>query len=333
MQHKWPVFRFAPSPNGALHLGHAFSALFTHAMARKFGGRLLLRIEDIDRDRCRPEFEAWIYEDLAWLGIAWETPVRRQSEHFDAYAAALARLDALGVIYPCFASRKEIAAAHAARIAGSRDATAGQGGEAPDATDSDGAPGAASSASAERTAITPTAAATDPDGAPLYPGLYRDAPPQTVAALVASGAPYALRLNMGKAAARARQMLGGGAITFRAFAPDGSVSIRPAHPERWGDVILARKETPASYHLAVVTDDALQGVTHITRGLDLLAATDIHRVLQVLLGLPEPLYCHHRLILDDSGRKLAKSHRDKGLRYMRDEGVTPQALRAMLERE
>lgn len=285
-----PVFRFAPSPNGDLHLGHAFSALFTQEMARRFGGRFLLRIEDIDRERCRTEYEARIYEDLAWLGIEWERPVRRQSGHFADYAELLARLDALGVIYPCFASRREIANALAA---------------------ADGPP------------------ATDPDGTPLYPGLYRSALPEAVASRMAAGEPFALRLDMDKAAALARAGVGG-PLTFTAFTPEGAESVCEARPERWGDVILARKDTPASYHLAVVTDDALQGVTLVTRGLDLLAATDIHRVLQILLGLPEPRYCHHRIIQNPAGEKLAKSRKDEGLRHLRAAGITAGAIRAML---
>lgn len=284
-----PVFRFAPSPNGELHLGHAYSALFTQWAARAVGGRFLLRIEDIDRDRSRPEYEQRIYEDLGWLGVEWEEPVRRQSEHFADYAAALKRLNALGIIYPCFASRKEIAAAHA----------------------SGGAP------------------ARDPDGAPLYPGLYRGVDPAKAAARMAAGEPYALRLDMEKAAALARAACGG-ALARRAITENGQVEGRETAPERWGDVVLARKEMPASYHLAVVTDDALQGVTHVTRGMDLHAATDIHRVLQVLLGLPEPVYHHHRLVLDPEGRKLSKSAKDKSLRALRLEGATPDVIRGLL---
>jgi len=286
-----PVFRFAPSPNGHLHLGHAFSALFTQEMARRAGGRFLLRIEDIDLERSRPEFEAAIYEDLAWLGIEWETPVRRQSEHMADYATALRQLQALDLIYPCFDSRKEIAAAV--------DIT---GGTAP----------------------------RDPDGVYLYPGLCRDMPQEMAAQRIAAGETYALRLNMQKAVALA-QAKAGGPLRFRCFGTDFQTEALGAAPERWGDIVLARKERPASYHVAVVTDDALQGVTHVTRGMDLFAATDIHRLLQVLLNLPEPLYCHHRLIRDPNGRKLAKSHRDKALRSLRAEGAAPETIKEMVD--
>ena len=285
-----PVFRFAPSPNGHLHLGHAFSALFSQEMARRAGGRMLLRIEDTDLERSRPKFEAAIYEDLAWLGIRWETPVRRQSEHLPDYEAALRRLEALDVTYPCFASRKEIAAAIEA-----------SGGRAP----------------------------RDPDGVPLYPGLYRDIAPAIAASRIAAGEPYTLRLKMRKAIALAQGKLGG-ALRVRGFDADDGEANRQAAPERWSDIVLARKYSPAAYHIAVVVDDALQGVTHVTRGMDLFAATDIHRLLQTLLDLPEPRYCHHRLILDPSGRKLAKSHRDKALRSLRAEGATPETIKHMV---
>lgn len=285
-----PVFRFAPSPNGYLHLGHAFSALFTAAMAARFGGRFLLRIEDIDLTRSRPEFEAAIYEDLSWLGLEWERPVRRQSEHFDLYDAAIARLDGLGLIYPCFATRREIAEAVAARgkLAG-----------------------------------------YDPDGAPLYPGLYRNSPRELSQERIAAGEPYALRLDMEMAAALGREMARG-EIVIREFGAAGDIRLREARPEQWGDIILARKDVPASYHVAVVTDDALQGVTHVTRGADLASATDIHRLLQILLHLPDPAYCHHRLILAGDGRKLSKSHQDKGVRAMREEGITVDEIKEMV---
>jgi glutamyl-Q tRNA(Asp) synthetase len=285
-----PVFRFAPSPNGHLHLGHAFSALLSQEMARRAGGRFLLRIEDTDLERSRPEFEVAIYEDLAWLGIEWETPVRRQSEHMPDYASTLRRLQALDIVYPCFDSRKEIVAAVEA-----------SGKIAP----------------------------RDPDGVYLYPGLCRDMPQEIAAQRIAVGETYALRLNMEKAIALAQAKLGG-PLCFRSFGTDFSTEILRAAPERWGDIVLARKERPATYHIAVVTDDALQGITHVTRGMDLFAATDIHRLLQVLLDLPEPLYCHHRLIRDPSGRKLAKSHRDKALRSLRTEGATPATIKDMV---
>lgn len=285
-----PVFRFAPSPNGHLHLGHAFSALFGQEMARRAGGRFLLRIEDTDPERSRPEFEAAIYEDLAWLGIEWEAPVRRQSEHSADYASALRQLQALDIVYPCFASRKEIAAAIEAG-----------GGTMP----------------------------RDPDGVTLYPGLCRGIAPEIAASRVAVGEPCALRLNMESAIALARREFGG-PLRSRAFTADFSETGHEAAPRRWGDIVLARKDRSAAYHLAVVVDDALQGVTHVTRGMDLFAATSIHRLLQTLLRLPEPLYCHHRLILDPNGRKLSKSYRDKALRSLRAEGATPEQIKDMV---
>jgi glutamyl-Q tRNA(Asp) synthetase len=281
-----PVLRFAPSPTGHLHVGHAFSTLFTARMAERLGGRFLLRIEDTDATRCRPEFEAAIYEDLAWLGLTWEEPVRRQSDHLADYAAALNALRGMALAYPCFASRREIAEA------------------------------------AER--LGP-AWPRDPDGAPLYPGLCRDADPAASAARIAASEPYALRLDNRKALAKANI-----ALSYVSFDEAGQTRQVKAHPERWGDILLASRDRPASYHLAVVVDDALQGVTHVTRGADLEAATDIHRLLQALLGLPAPLYCHHRVILDPSGRKLAKSARDKSLRSLRAEGVTAADVRRQL---
>jgi len=281
-----PILRFAPSPTGHLHVGHAFSALFTARMAERLGGRFLLRIEDTDATRCRPEFEAAIYEDLAWLGLIWEEPVRRQSDHLADYAAALDTLREMGLAYPCFASRKDIAEA-AERL----------GPQWP----------------------------RDPDGAPLYPGLCRDADPAASAPRIAAGEPYALRLDNARALARLDARL-----SYVSFDEAGARRQVTVHPERWGDILLASRDRPASYHLAVVVDDALQGVTHVTRGADLEAATDIHRLLQALLGLPAPLYCHHRLILDPSGRKLAKSARDKSLRSLRAEGVTAADVRRQL---
>jgi len=261
------VIRFAPSPNGELHLGHAFSALLAQRSARAMGARLLLRIEDIDIGRCRPEYEAQMLDDLAWLGLEWERPVRRQSEHFDAYRLALARLEALGLLYPCFASRKQIAAAIAAS------------GE--------------------------TGGALDPDGTPLYPGLHRELDAGEAARLKAQDKSFALRLHMERAVALALEKAGG-EIAYEAFEPgEGGRRRERADPARWGDAVIARKEVPASYHLAVVVDDAAQGVTHVVRGEDLHAATDIHRLLQILLDLPAPLYHHHRLITDESSRKLS----------------------------
>ncbi len=281
-----PAIRFAPSPNGRLHLGHAYSALLAYDAARAMGARFLLRIDDIDTARCTREYEEAIYDDLAWLGLSWETPVRRQSEHFATYRETAEDLRARGLLYPCFASRKEIAAAVAR-------------------TD---------------------APAHDPDGAPLYPVIYRDADPDMVARLMAEGRPYALRLDM----ARALAAVDRAALTYRVFDLGDGARECTARPERWGDAVIVRKDTPTSYHLANVIDDALQGITHIIRGTDLEAATDLHVLLQRLLGLPTPAYHHHRLILDESGRKLSKSAGDLSLAALRAQGATPADIRAMV---
>jgi glutamyl-Q tRNA(Asp) synthetase len=267
-----------------LHRGHAFSALLNHRAAAATGGRFLLRIEDIDRTRARQKFEAAIFEDLAWLGLSWEEPVLRQSERFDAYRQALAALDRLGLLYPAFLSRAEIAAK--AGLSTMRD----------------------------------------PEGAPLYPGPERDWPEAKRRAATASGRPYALRLDM------ARALAGASPLAWRESDPfeDGGGETVAADPAAWGDVVLARKETPASYHLAVVVDDAFQGVTHVVRGRDLRAATSVHRLLQALLGLPEPRYFHHRLILDQNGAKLSKSRGSESIRARRAAGETPQDLIAGL---
>ena len=287
---KPPVFRFAPSPNGYLHLGHALSALIDFEMARALGGRFLLRIEDIDTARCKPEFETAIYEDLSWLGIAWEAPVRRQSENLDAYAQALTRLEAGGFVYPSFESRGEIA-----RYVAEHSRSPWP---------------------------------HDPDGAPLYPGLSRKLSPEERARRMASE-PYALRLDMNAARARV------GALTWveTGAGPKQDHETRMAEPEKWGDVVLARKDTPTSYHLSVVVDDALQGVTHIVRGQDLYQATSVHRVLQALLCLPPPLYHHHRLILDAEGKKLSKSTGATALRELRRQGRTPADIRRIIALE
>jgi glutamyl-Q tRNA(Asp) synthetase len=283
------ILRFAPSPNGYLHLGHAYSALLNHDMARDLGGRLLLRIEDIDVSRCRPEYEAAIYQDLAWLGISWDTSVRRQSEQFDDYRAALAKLEAQGLIYPSFESRSEIAALVAAR---------------------------------ERQGHWPR----DPDGVPLYPGDARQLPAAERERRRRAGEPYALRLALGAAIARA------GVLTWTetGSGPQGQTGIVEAAPQMWGDVVLARKEVPASYHLAVAIDDARQDVTDVVRGQDLFWATGIHRLLQALLGLPQPVYHHHKLILDADGRKLSKSTQATSLRELRAAGATPADVRRMV---
>jgi glutamyl-Q tRNA(Asp) synthetase len=286
MQASSPVFRFAPSPNGYLHLGHACSALLNFDRARASGGRFLLRIEDIDATRCRPEYESAIYEDLAWLGITWEEPVRRQSMHMGEYEKALARLRQEGLLYPAFESRAEIA-----RLV------------------------------QERETLAPWP--RDPDGAPLYPGDAKSRPESERRRLIDSGAPYALRLDMAAAQSRA-----GPLHWFEEHAgPGGAPDQVTARPERWGDVILARKETPTSYHLSVVVDDALQGVTNVVRGEDLFWSTSVHRLLQKLLGLPDPFYSHHRVILDETGQKLSKSTRATALRELRGAGLTPTDIR------
>jgi len=282
-----PVFRFAPSPNGYLHLGHALSALLNADRARGLSGRLLLRIEDIDATRCRPEYEAAIHEDLGWLGLSFEQPVRRQSEHYDDYRAALAKLEAQGLLYPSFESRAEIA-----RLVAEREV---QG-------------------------LSPR----DPDGVPLYPGAAKTMPAPERARRLQTGEPYALRLDMAAALARA------GPLTWSeaGVGPAGKTDSIAADPAAWGDVILARKEVPTSYHLAVVVDDAAQGVTDVVRGCDLFHSTDVHRLLQALLGLPQPRYYHHRLVLGADGRKLSKSTLAMALREIRARGVSPAEIRA-----
>jgi len=277
------VTRFAPSPTGLLHLGHAFAALTAFEAAK--GGTFILRIEDIDRARARPEFETAIEDDLAWLGLIWETPVRRQSEHFDDYAQALGKLDAMGVLYPCFCTRRDIA-----------DEIA-RAGVAPHGTEG-----------------------------PLYPGTCRTLTAEERTARMNSGAPYALRLDAAKAMGMA------GPLTFRehGHGPAGETGLLTASPETLGDVVLARKEMPASYHLAVVVDDALQGITRVTRGNDLFQATHIQRLLQALLELPAPAYAHHRLILDAQGKKFSKRDRAATLKDLRENGATPDDIRQMV---
>jgi glutamyl-Q tRNA(Asp) synthetase len=273
-----PVFvtRFAPSPTGLLHLGHAFSALTAFDAARAAGGRFLLRIEDIDETRRRPEFEAAILEDLAWLGISWEVPVRRQSEHLDDYARALGRLEAKGLLYRCFKTRKDL-------VAESANAPHGE---------------------------------TPPfRGAPL--------PSAEEAGRLARGDAFAWRLSLD----RALETLG----TRRdglGFEADGAWTR--AEPERLGDVILARKDVPASYHLASVWDDALAGVTHVIRGEDLREAAHLHVLLQALLDLPTPAYRHHRLIAGADGRRLAKRDQSATLAALREAGATPDEVRGMV---
>jgi glutamyl-Q tRNA(Asp) synthetase len=338
-----PVFRFAPSPNGELHLGHALSAILNFDMARASNGRFLLRIEDIDPARCRPAYEAAIYEDLHWLGLAWEEPVRRQSEHVDAYRAALDRLRAMGLVYPAFLSRAEVKARFAAVEA--------DGGSWP----------------------------RDPDGTPLYPVEERGMDPEFANRRIAAGERHMWRLDMVRALAAAGvappsvlpeispsrgeidlrqsripaaarhsgrgagplpisplegEMPGraeGGEPRFSTLTftetSSGTAETIAADPSAWGDVVLWRWDAPSSYHLSVVLDDALQGVTHVVRGRDLYAATPLHRLLQTLFGLPEPVYHHHPLLLDDAGEKLSKSLGSTGLAALRQAGATPSDIR------
>ena len=272
------VTRFAPSPTGHLHLGHAHSALVGWQAARRAGGRFLLRIEDIDRSRCRPEFAAAIREDLAWLGLDWDGPVRIQSEHLAEYRAALDRLARQGLLYPCFCTRADIKA---------------------EVARADAAP-------------------HGPEG-PLYPGTCRALAPSEREARMAAGAPFALRLDVARAVARV------GPQSWQ----DEVAGTIATDPLSHGDVVLARKDAPTSYHLAVTVDDTLQGVTLVTRGEDLFAATHVHRLLQALLGLPTPRYRHHRLITDANGRRFAKRDRAMTLRRLRETGCSPAEARAM----
>jgi glutamyl-Q tRNA(Asp) synthetase len=284
-----PVFRFAPSPNGYLHLGHARSALLNQALARRLGGRFLLRIEDIDPQRSRPEFERALVEDLRWLGLGWEEPVLRQSEHMVDYAGALDRLRAEGLVYRCFCSRGDTLRAVAAAEAHGRSWP------------------------------------RDPDGSPLHAGGCAGFPPEEAEARAAGGEPHAWRLAMNRALERIGQPL-----AYQDWDGKTGVSTAPCEPAAWGDVILARRDVPTSYHLSVVFDDAREGVTHVVRGEDLRSATAVHRVLQELLGLPAPLYHHHPLVLDEEGRKLAKSRGSTSLRDLRADGVTAEEVRQRL---
>jgi glutamyl-Q tRNA(Asp) synthetase len=283
-----PVFRFAPSPNGRLHLGHALSALINTTMATETGGRLLLRIEDIDLTRCTPDLEKAVLDDLDWLGIPYERPVRRQSEHFDLYRAALDQLIARGLVYPAFLTRGEVKA----RV----------------------------TAFEESGGLWPR----DPDGAALYPTEERGLSAEERERKLATTERHALRLDMAKALAAVGQ-----ALSWQETG-DGDQGEISADPAAWGDVVLWRSDAPASYHLAVTVDDAAQGVTNVVRGLDLFHATSVHRLLQALLGLPQPVYHHHRLILGPDGRKLSKSAGDTALAALRAEGKTPSDIRALV---
>ncbi|MGV8853703.1 MAG: tRNA glutamyl-Q(34) synthetase GluQRS [Devosia sp.] len=273
-----PVLRFAPSPNGRLHLGHAFSALATWRAADALGGTALLRIEDIDTERCKPEFVAAIYDDLHWLGLNWPSPVMLQSQRLDVYARAGDDLREQQLLYPCFCTRSEIAA---------------------------------------------LATQTDPEGAPLYPGTCRHLHRGEQIERLERGDPVQFRLDTSAAMARV------GLLSFSVVGPliSDRPQLRYARPERWGDVVLQRKGNPSSYHLSVVVDDAAQAITHVTRGRDMEAATDMHVLLQMLLDLPTPIYHFHRLILDDDGRKLSKSKGSPSLASLRAAGWTQDDVR------
>jgi len=273
------VTRFAPSPTGWLHRGHAFSALTAERAAREANGRFLLRLEDIDRSRCRPQYEQGIRDDLGWLGLSWETPVRRQSDHMDDYARALRELAERGLVYRCFKTRREVAEAIEQAPHGAMEAYRGE---------------------------------------PL--------PAEEEARRLAAGEPYAWRLSLMKAQA----LLGGfGGLWFgeEGEGPEGQAGVIAARPELGGDVVLARKDVGVAYHLAVVVDDALQGVTHVIRGQDLFQAAHVQRLLQALLGLPTPVYRHHRLLTDAAGRRFAKRDKAETLRDLRARGMTPAELR------
>jgi glutamyl-Q tRNA(Asp) synthetase len=276
-----PVLRFAPSPNGALHLGHAYSALLNERHAAATNGRLLLRIEDLDRTRCKAQYEAALKDDLAWLGLRFDAPSRRQSEHADDYATAFARLNDRGLVYPCFCSRSDVA-----RAAGG---------------------------------------VLDPDGAPLYGGTCRWLGPDEARSRLARGEKAAWRLNLRRALDAAPAPL-----VWIEFGEGAIQSERTAEPPVWGDVVLRGRDLAASYHLAVVVDDALQGITDVVRGRDLLAATSVHRLLQELLGFPAPRYRHHRLVLDASGAKLSKSRKSPWLADLRKRGLGCGEIRGVL---
>jgi len=276
------VTRFAPSPTGYLHRGHAFSALTAFEAARRVGGRLIVRIEDIDRTRCRPQYEAAIYEDLAWLGLAWETPVRRQSDHMADYAAALRELAERGLLYRCFRTRREVAEAIESAPHGVMEA-------------------------------------------------FRSSalPPAEEARRLEAGEPYAWRLSLD----HAERALGGFAgLTFdeEGQGPAGEHGVIQAHPQLGGDVVLARKDVGVAYHLAVVVDDALQGISHVIRGQDLFEAAHVQRLLQVLLGLPAPVYRHHRLLAGPDGQRFAKRDKAQTLRELRARGMTASQIRQEL---
>jgi len=288
--HAQAVFRFAPSPTGYLHLGHALSAIVNYKLAQRFSGRFLVRIEDIDSGRIRESFVSAILEDLAWLGLDWEEPVWRQSQRFATYNDYCERLSAMGVLYPCFATRTQIV-------------------------------------EAARRASSPL----DPDGAPVYPGLCRGLSKADIDKRRKASIPYALRLDMAKALLIAKKKQASTDITITHFSANGAQTKTKSDPARWGDIVIARKDNGTSYHLASVIDDAAQEVTHVCRGKDLEASTDIHRLLQILLDLPPPFYHHHELLCDNNGRKLSKSAHDTALHELRKDGWTPNRIHRYLK--
>ena len=284
------VTRFAPSPTGYLHIGHAFAAKIAHDAAHANKGRFLLRIEDTDHTRCKPEYEQAIYEDLSWLGLTWETPPRRQSDHYNDYDKILAKLIDLGLAYRCFQTRKEITAslAHARNLG-----PAGSG----------------------RHVYTGTAL-----------------PPQEEQQKLAQGKPFAWRLSMAACKAHLGNQWSTLSFTEQGSGPDGETGAIAATPDIFGDVVIARKETGTSYHLAGVHDEAVQGITHIIRGQDLFHATHLHVLIQKLLGLPTPAYRHHRLLTDEFGKKFAKSDHSKTIQAYRTEGQSPADLIALFDK-
>ncbi|WP_428487745.1 tRNA glutamyl-Q(34) synthetase GluQRS [Rhodopila sp.] len=275
------VTRFAPSPTGYLHLGHAAAAVNAWRRARAPCGRFLLRLEDIDPGRCRPEYAAAIAEDLAWFGLDWDGPIRVQSAHLGDYQAVLDDLAGRGLLYPCFCTRADIM----------------------------------------REVAASTAAPHAPDGSPLYPGICRGLSVSERADRIAAGHRFALRLDMPAALQR---------VSHPLIYHEEAEGWITCHPGRFGDVVLARKDAPASYHLCVTHDDAVQGVTLVTRGADLKSATDPQRVIQALMGWPTPAYAHHPLLLDQDGRRLAKRDKAATLRAMRDAGIPPEHILARL---
>ncbi|MEM9634645.1 MAG: tRNA glutamyl-Q(34) synthetase GluQRS [Pseudomonadota bacterium] len=289
-----PVFRFAPSPNGHLHIGHALSALLNARAAVALEGRFLVRVEDIDQARCTSRLEEEMFEDLSWLGVPLDEPVLRQSENFSHYRSALEKLQDMGVVYPAYLTRSEI------KGFVSRFEEDGQSWP------------------------------RDPDGAPVYPGDDAVLTKDERRARADSDAPFALRLDMKQALRKLDRELNWSETGAEGKALFGSPRPIPVDAEAWGDVVLARKDTPTSYHLSVVVDDARQGITDVLRGLDLYHATSVHRVLQELLGLTQPRYRHHRLILGEDGRKLSKSNQDTSLRSLRQSGLTHVQLRKMI---